>query len=69
MILPRFTWWQSGLRLADEPGERAFLSASIMFSKQTLARTKLPGFGLVLYDECFHSTNPPDGERSPRKYF
>ena len=66
MTLSRFTWWQSGLRLADKPGERSLFEREVLFSKETLALTKTRGYGLVLYDECFHSTNPPDGEKTAR---
>jgi DNA mismatch repair ATPase MutS len=64
MKLSPFLWCQSGLRLADKPGERSLFEREIMFSKQTLTLSKKKGYGLVLYDECFHSTNPPDGEKT-----
>jgi hypothetical protein len=64
MKLSPFLWCQSGLRLADKPGERSLFEREIMFAKQTLTLSKEKGYGLVLYDECFHSTNPPDGEKT-----
>jgi DNA mismatch repair ATPase MutS len=61
-----FSWIRSGLRLADLPGEESFFEREIKFAKQTLsaAATKKPG--IVFYDECFHSTNPPDGEKTAK---
>lgn len=64
MKVSPFLWCQSGLRLADKPGERSLFEREIMFAKQTLTLSKQKGYGLVLYDECFHSTNPPDGEKT-----
>lgn len=59
-----FTWIRSGLRLADKPGEKSLFEREILFSKDTLKLAKSGKPGLVLYDECFHSTNPPDGEKT-----
>lgn len=64
--LPRFGWWSSGLRLADKPGQKSLFEREISFAKDTLSLTKAPYPGLVLYDECFHSTNPPDGEKTAK---
>jgi hypothetical protein len=70
MRLTPFSWIRSGLRLADTPGEESLFEREVMFATKTIHYAKSPktGFGLVLYDECFHSTNPPDGEKTARLF-
>lgn len=63
--LRRFRWIVSGLRLQDAPGELSMFETEVYFAAQLLRRTRAEaGPGLVLYDELFHSTNPPDGTRT-----
>jgi DNA mismatch repair ATPase MutS len=57
-----FTWIADGLRLADTPGKKSMFEREVEFATQVLQKEK--GCGLVLYDELFHSTNPPDAERA-----
>ena len=68
MTLTPFSWIRSGLRLADTPGEESLFEREILFATKTVryAQTPKTGFGLILYDECFHSTNPPDGEKTAK---
>ncbi len=70
MTLTPFSWIRSGLRLADTPGEESLFEREILFATRTIryAQTPKAGLGLILYDECFHSTNPPDGEKTARLF-
>lgn len=58
-----FTWIANGLGLADLPGEQSMFEREIGFASGVIQKNS-PGFGLVLYDELFHSTNPPDAKRT-----
>jgi hypothetical protein len=60
-VVRRFGWISSGLRLQDRPGDLSFFETEVYFASDIL---KKQGIGLVLYDELFHSTNPPDGIRT-----
>jgi DNA mismatch repair ATPase MutS len=62
MILRPFTWIATGLRLEDRPGSASMFESEVDFAKTILQKTS--GVGLVVFDELFHSTNPPDGERT-----
>jgi hypothetical protein len=70
MRLTPFSWIRSGLRLADTPGEESLFEREILFATKTIqyAQSSKTGRGLVIYDECFHSTNPPDGEKTARHF-
>jgi hypothetical protein len=63
-LVRRFSWISSGLRLQDRPGDLSFFETEVFFASQILKRSVSEGIGLVLYDELFHSTNPPDGIRT-----
>jgi hypothetical protein len=63
--MPRFRWIASGLQLRDTPGVYSMFETEVKFAADCIASAKqwsMPG--LVLFDELFHSTNPPDGARS-----
>lgn len=60
-----FDWIQSCLRLEDLPGQASLFEREVQFAASSLRR---PGRGLVLIDELFHSTNPPDAEAASRLY-
>ena len=62
MILRPFTWIATGLRLEDRPGSASMFESEVDFAKTILQKNS--GVGLVVFDELFHSTNPPDGERT-----
>jgi hypothetical protein len=61
-----FDWIASGLRLEDRPGSSSLFESEVEFAIQILQLTKKESdkVGLVLFDELFHSTNPPDGART-----
>jgi hypothetical protein len=65
--IPRFHWIASGLQLRDTPGVLSMFETEVYFASKTLAAsasTVSAGPGLVLFDELFHSTNPPDADRT-----
>lgn len=67
MKLRPFDWIETGLRLADRPGEVSLFERELEFASHVLQKTKQKKkIGLLLYDEAFHSTNPPDGEKTAR---
>ena len=59
-----FDWIISSLRVEDRPGTSSLFEREIEIATSILNRDR--GNGLVLIDEIFHSTNPPDGEKSAR---
>jgi hypothetical protein len=61
-----FDWIATGLRLEDRPGTTSMFESEVEFSIQILQRANQhpDQIGLVLFDELFHSTNPPDGART-----
>jgi len=63
-LVRRFSWISSGLRLQDRPGDLSFFETEVLFASDILRHDASDGIGLVLYDELFHSTNPPDGIRT-----
>jgi hypothetical protein len=64
LIVRRFTWISSGLRLQDIPGNLSMFETEVWFASKLLHYNTENQIGLVLYDELFHSTNPPDGIRT-----
>ena len=60
--MTHFSWIANGLRLDDMPGKQSMFEREVSFSSSVLR--KKGGRGIVLYDELFHSTNPPDAIRS-----
>lgn len=64
--MTRFTWLADGLRLDDRPGKLSMFEREVCFAQAIL--TPRPGFGLCLYDELFHSTNPPDAARTSQVF-
>lgn len=61
-----FDWIATGLRLEDRPGKKSLFESEVEFASEILQRSnvKINQVGLVLFDELFHSTNPPDGART-----
>jgi DNA mismatch repair ATPase MutS len=61
-----FDWIATGLKLEDRPGSVSMFESEVEFAIQILQRaTAQPEkIGFVLFDELFHSTNPPDGART-----
>jgi hypothetical protein len=66
MILQPFDWIATGLRLEDRPGKASMFESEVEFARKIIQRAhKTPEQrGLVLFDELFHSTNPPDGKHT-----
>ena len=64
MVIRRFGWICSGLRLQDAPGNLSMFETEVWFAANLLNKKSTIGPGLVVYDELFHSTNPPDGIRT-----
>jgi hypothetical protein len=60
--MTHFTWIADGLRLDDKPGKQSMFEREVSFSSSILKNDS--GKGLILYDEIFHSTNPPDAIRA-----
>lgn len=63
-LMPRFVWIASGLQLRDTPGKYSMFETEVKFAADCIRATNIDGPGLVLFDELFHSTNPPDSQRS-----
>jgi hypothetical protein len=63
-VMPRFFWIASGLQLRDTPGLYSMFETEVKFAADCIRSSRATGPGLVLFDELFHSTNPPDGTRS-----
>jgi DNA mismatch repair ATPase MutS len=69
LSLRRFGWISSGLRLQDAPGNLSMFETEVWFAANLLKRDNPSDApGLVLYDELFHSTNPPDGIRTAERF-
>ena len=68
--MPRIHWIASGLQLRDTPGVLSMFETEVYFASTILRRMRDPsqGIGLVLFDELFHSTNPPDGTRTAKLF-
>jgi DNA mismatch repair ATPase MutS len=66
--LPRFLWIASGLQLRDTPGTYSMFETEVKFAADILRSGRPDGPGLVLFDELFHSTNPPDGIRTAERF-
>jgi hypothetical protein len=63
-----FSWIISSLRVEDRPGTSSLFEREIEIATEILrkASSNSGKRGIVLIDEIFHSTNPPDGEKSAR---
>jgi hypothetical protein len=66
MRLKPFTWIASGLKIDDRPGQSSLFEREVSFAAAILKRSRTSPMdtGLILFDELFHSTNPPDGART-----
>ncbi len=60
------TYIQTCLRLEDIPGNSSLFEREVAVASLALERSKGSGTGLLLIDELFHSTNPPDAEIASR---
>ena len=68
--MTHFDWIADGLRLADIPGEQSMFEKEVAFTAGILQKIRIhpESKGLVLYDEIFHSTNPPDATRASKLF-
>lgn len=65
MYMRPFDWIATGLRLEDRPGSISMFESEVEFATKILGRARDSSqVGFVLFDELFHSTNPPDGART-----
>jgi len=68
-VMPRFLWIASGLQLRDTPGKMSMFETEVSYAARCLKQaTSGAAPGLVLFDELFHSTNPPDGARTAQLF-
>ena len=58
-IVP-FDYILSGLHIQDIPGKKSLFEKEICFARDVLYYNNPEFKGFVLFDEIFHSTNPPD---------
>jgi hypothetical protein len=63
-----FAWIADGLKLEDLPGQESMFEREVQFASGVLQKAKIKQHGLVLYDELFHSTNPPDATRTSEAF-
>jgi hypothetical protein len=63
-----FSWIANGMSLEDTPGETSMFEREVAFASGVLQKKDSDGFGLLLYDELFHSTNPPDATRTSQMF-
>jgi hypothetical protein len=66
--MPRFTWIASGLQLRDSPGKLSMFETEVKFAADCIFTARRGGPGLVIFDELFHSTNPPDSVRTATQF-
>ena len=62
LTLKRVYWLASGIRLHDSPGKLSMFETEVKFATEALQSSKNGKHGFILFDELFHSTNPPDAE-------
>jgi len=63
-----FDYIFSGLHIQDIPGEKSLFEKEVCFARDVLYYNNPKYKGLVLFDEIFHSTNPPDGIRTSNEF-
>jgi hypothetical protein len=61
-------WMQTCLRLEDIPGSASLFEREVAVASLALSRAASEDNGLLLIDELFHSTNPPDAEIASREF-
>lgn len=63
-----FEWIHTHLQATDRPGVTSLFEQDVKEASDILKRAKVNPNGLVLIDELFHSTNPPDAEISANHF-
>ena len=66
--LSPFDYILSGLHIQDIPGKKSLFEKEICFARDVLYCNNPEYKGLVLFDEIFHSTNPPDGIKTANRF-
>ena len=63
-----FDFILSGLHIVDNPGKESLFEKEVIFARDILYNNNPEYKGFVLFDEIFHSTNPPDGIRTSKLF-
>ena len=63
-----FDFILSGLHIVDNPGKQSLFEKEILFARDVLYNNNPEFKGFVVFDEIFHSTNPPDGIRTSKLF-
>jgi hypothetical protein len=63
-----FDYILSGLNIQDSPGKKSLFEKEICFARDVLYYNNPEYKGFVMFDEIFHSTNPPDGIKTSNKF-
>jgi hypothetical protein len=66
--LSPFDFILSGLSIHDTPGKLSLFEKEICFARNVLYYNNPDYKGFILFDEIFHSTNPPDGIRTSQLF-
>lgn len=66
--LSPFDYILSGLSIHDSPGKKSLFEKEVCFARDVLYYNNPKFKGFVLFDEIFHSTNPPDGIRTSKLF-
>jgi hypothetical protein len=67
-VITPLKWMQTCLRLEDIPGSASLFEREVAVASLALSRAASDDHGLLLIDELFHSTNPPDAEIASREF-
>jgi hypothetical protein len=68
LALTPLAWIHSCLRLEDIPGSTSFFEREVQMAAMSLRRMETRRPGIILVDELFHSTNPPDSHKAASIY-
>jgi len=63
-----FDFILSGLHIVDNPGKQSLFEKEVLFARDVLYNNNPNYKGFVVFDEIFHSTNPPDGIRTSKLF-
>ena len=58
----------SGLHIVDKPGAFSLFEKEILFARDILYHNNPKFKAFVVFDEIFHSTNPPDGIKTSQRF-
>ena len=58
----------SGLHIVDNPGAQSLFEKEIIFARDVLYHNNQNLKAFVVFDEIFHSTNPPDGIKTSQRF-